>query len=252
MKVRTFVSGLAQKLRRKMGVTAGVAVLAGGMMFAGDAGAQTIISEDFEAASPGSSGWVFAQYGTGANYSASPHSGVPGGGDSYGWNPDSNANGDAADVSASTAVDLTVGHKVIKFDGWLASYTANDDYARFEAEFFDDLGGAGTSLGTVVLADGTLLTAADGVTESVDSTGLIIAGDAGANRHNWKHYVTTNSISAGALSVVINYHGDHEGVNNGNDAYADNINITTAIPEPASLALLGLGGLALAGMRRRK
>jgi hypothetical protein len=39
----------------------------------------------------------------------------------------------------------------------------------------------------------------------------------------------------------------------GVDAYFDNVTISTAvIPEPASLALLGMGGLALVGLRRRR
>ena len=87
-------------------------------MFAGQADGATIVSEDFEAASPGTSGWVFSQYGTGANYSNSPHSGVPGGGSSYGWAPGGTAS--PPNLTSTAAVDLAAGYTCVAFDGWWA------------------------------------------------------------------------------------------------------------------------------------
>jgi len=220
-------------------------ILAGGLMFAGNTHATTVlINEDFEAASPGTSGWVYSQYATTANYSNSPHSGVTSGGNSYGWAP----GGTSAPPNMTTAsFDLTAGESTILFDGWLAAYTANDDHVRFEAEFFDAIGGGGSSLGNVVLADGLDFT---NVTEFVDAAGVLTAGNGGADNFNWKHYVSSNAIPAGALSVNLNYIGDAT-ANNGNDAYVDNIVISTAVPEPSTTALFGLSALGLLTRRRR-
>ena len=216
-------------------------ILAGGLMFAGNVGAATVLlTEDFEAAGPGAwLGGSFSQYGTGSNYSGSPHSGVTDGGESYGWAP----NGSNSFIYQ--VVNLAPAQTEINFDGWLASYTANSEYTSFTAEFFDAAAGGGNSLGTATLADGSAFDAFGGVTEYVDGSGALIAGDAGSNIKNWSHYVTSNAIPDGALSVQINYNGV-----GGNDAYADNIAVST-VPEPSSAALLGLGGLALI-LRRRK
>ena len=111
--------------------------------------------------------------------------------------------------------------------------------------FFDGLGGTGSSLGTVVFADGSLITAADGVTESVNSGGTIIAGDGGTTLSNWKHYVTSKAIPGGAQSVTLIYNGIQ------NDSYAENVSFTS-VPEPGSIALLGIAGLLSIGIGRRR
>jgi hypothetical protein len=260
MKLMNFSTRLANKLgvvaRCGRAAAAGAAILAGGMAFVGDAQGATLLTEGFEAGdgSPWGGGPnTFGTYDTAQNFSDSPQSGIPGAGAFYGGLPTSQGANPGSGPLVSAPINLTLGDTIIEFDGWLAGWTGDLDYTIFEAEFFDGVGGGGISLGTVLLADGSLITVADGVTESVDSGGLIVPGDVGANLDNWKHYVTSNDIPGGALSATLIYRGAG---GNGNDAYAESINITTTnpIPEPGTIALVAAGGLMLIGFgsRRRK
>ncbi|XAL98334.1 PEP-CTERM sorting domain-containing protein [Phycisphaeraceae bacterium D3-23] len=223
------------------------AVLAGGMVFAGTANAAMILSEDFEGASPGAWSNGFGTYATALNYSGDPHTSVPGGGAFYGHLIGLDDGGETASgFSTSQTIDIT-GGGFLNFDGWLASYTANDDYAAFYVEFFSGAGGSGASLGFADIADGST------------SNGVVSTPAGAWDQFNWSNYQTNVEVPATAASVLIRYEGRATD-DNGNDAYSDNLIFSTdsaavgtsiqLVPEPGSLALLGLGGLAL--LRRRR
>lgn len=222
------------------------AILAGSMMFAGSAGAATTFTENFESGSAfgGGTGGAFGTYTTGQNFSGDPHSNVTSGGGLYGHligvaNP---AVSDAVDLSAGDVTAAAAGTATYSFSAWLASYTSDTEAPQFSVEFFDATGGGGSSLGTVVLANGK------SITGSSDA-----ATPGGAwNDKNWSLYTANGSVPTNTQSFRITYSSvtDVAGTAGGNDAYADNVEFTV-VPEPSSTALLGLGGLALI-LRRRK
>ncbi|MFT6499627.1 MAG: hypothetical protein ACJAT6_001764, partial [Akkermansiaceae bacterium] len=69
------------------------------------------------------------------------------------------------DLTEKESTALGEGNAFWSFEAWLASYTANEEYTLFTAEWFDGADGAGTSLGTTTFADGS----SDlGVVESIE------------------------------------------------------------------------------------
>lgn len=80
-----------------------------------------------------------------------------------------------------------------------------------------------------------------------DTTGTNIAlnGNAPANRTSLSHTITSLSIGNGTNFWIRWTNGSN---NNGNYAGIDDLSVV--VPEPASLALFSLGGLALVRRRR--
>lgn len=223
-------------MKKNNNLTAAGMILAGGLMFAGSAGAATLFTEDFES---GAGQWQtsWGTYGTASNYSGDLHTtSVTGGGATYGnLIGNAGATSDSAAVVSNTVI-LAAGDTEYTFSAYLAAYTGNAgaDYAQISVEFFSDAG-ATTSLGVTQLASG-----------DVEGTSTTASG--AWNNVNWSEYTATGTVAAGAQSFQVIYGGP------GNDAYADNINFsvtTAAVPEPSSAALIGLGGLTLI-LRRRK
>ena len=218
---------------KRTGQAVGIGVLAGGMMFAGQVSADTVLSEDFESATqtgPGAAGSLagvggdWAAYGTTANYSGDDHTTALGGagGQFYGHTVGVPANPTAtADFSFANLMLISNG-ATLDLEAWMAGFTGDGDTTTISAEVFDGLGGTGTSLGSISFTD---------------------TDDA------WSFHTASMMIDPSALSVVLTYGGT------GNDTYADNIVLSvnaSAIPEPGAFALLGIGGLGIAYMRRRK
>lgn len=68
---------------------------------------------------------------------------------------------------------------------------------------------------------------------------------------NWEAFTISDSIPAGADTARIVYAIQSFGADVPQQVFVDDVTFE-CIPEPASLALLGLGGIAIATMRRRK
>lgn len=206
------------------------AILAGSMMFAGSAGAAISFLSTFDdgtsATNDGS--WTgFATYAYTENYTLTP---PVGSGTHY---AKTNAG------SLTTTIDLTnggadtatiaAGSMQFNFGAWLGSYVSNIDRAQISYLFRD---ATNTAIGTATTFDD---------------------GSAGTPNGTWSEYTDSGTLPTNADNVLITIaNSAAAGQAGSNDGYADLVSFsTTAVPEPSSTALLGLGGLALI-IRRRK
>lgn len=125
----------------------------------------------------------------------------------------------AAGFSAAT-IDL--GGLNALFGGYQAGYTNDGDYGVISLEFLD---GGGSSLGLSSL-------------------------DAYTSELSWAKQSGTVDVLSGTRTIRYSFTGTRlNGINN--DAYLDLASLIVTVPEPSSVTLLGLGGLAVALRRRR-
>ena len=200
-------------------------ILAGGLMFAGSAGAAVSSLSSFEADDEGWTGYNTYAYSDNYTLTAPSGSGLL-----YG-KTNSGSLTKTIDITAGGAdtAAIAAGNMEFDFSAYLGSYTGNPDRSEITYQFFD---AGNAAIGTEVLFD-------DGSTTP---------------NGTWTQYGTTaGAIPTNAASVFISANNSRTaGQTNSNDGYVDLVSFsTTQVPEPSSAALLGLGGLALI-LRRRK
>ncbi|MDG1358649.1 MAG: glycerophosphodiester phosphodiesterase family protein [Akkermansiaceae bacterium] len=126
----------------------------------------------------------------------------------------------AAGFSAAT-IDL--GGLNALFGGYQAGYTNDADYGIISLEFLD---GGGSSLGISSL-------------------------DAYTSELSWAKQSSTVDVLSGTRTIRYSFTGTRlNGLNN--DAYLDLASLVIVVPEPSSVTLLGLGGLAFTLCRRKR
>lgn len=234
-------------------VTRTTAILAGGLMFAGSASAAVIVNQDFDSNNVGFGDFSTYTHGTQSYYAGNDIYASP---ERYGWAPG------ASGIQSSETVDLTTLHSTATIDSgivtlsasaWLAGYQ-DADHGALQVSFFSSSDGSGVATSSFLFNPGSGASPAfwQGSADASGDPDLSIAN----TNDNWSFFSNTVNIVSGTRSVTVDWLGYRNGTpgaggSSGNDAYADDILVTTAVPEPSSSALLGLGGLALI-MRRRK
>lgn len=142
-----------------------------------------------------------------------------------GGGTDAVAPGEIAQVidlsTGDTATQIAAGTAGYDFSAFFTTYSTDGDFGAMHLDF-QNAGGA--SLGT-------------------DTIGPA------ANEGGWVQHAGGGLIPIGTAKVAVSVYGT--AVASGPDGYVDNTSFSVnEIPEPASLALLGLGGLLM--LRRRK
>ena len=148
-------------------------------------------------------------------------------------------------TDGTSPTSATTGQLGLGFLGTLAGI--DDDSLTFSVATVNTQEHTLTIYGAQRRSGSTLTLTLDGATTEVDT---FAAGAAGTNIQ-WVYTATFTPDTAGdLLTVALTSSGTSTDAANGSNSVRIGAAAVSVIPEPASLALLGLGGLALMGQRR--
>jgi len=226
--------------KSRVSVPSAAAILAGGVFFTGPTSAAVIFSEDFEGVNAFSmSTYAYSQDYTLPNLSGGLLYGNGGTGPAGGGtNTFQGGNVSLTGASGVSAAQIDGGLAGYDFRGQFSTWTFQGDWAELSVTFKD---ASNAVIGAPVLVGGMLFTAALGFGPNSKYT----------DAREWGADSRTGTIPAGARSVDIAINSTKTPDGNANDGYVDNISLgVNVIPEPATISLAGLAGLAL--LRRRR
>lgn len=223
------------------------AILAGGLLFSGPAAsAAVLLTENWEGASNVFSTPTY-------NYTSQftlPNGLTPPGGLVYG-NGGQGTNGSVSTNSYPvSAISLTAGTGVsasqidagfasYAFRGQFSSYLTQGDWTQLSITFLD---AASTPIGSPILLGG------DAFTQALPTAAFGNYSDAKA----WGESAATGTVPTGARSIGVTLSMTKVAGGTAIDGYVDNISLNiSAVPEPDTLTLSGIAGLALLRRRRR-
>ncbi|XAM01392.1 PEP-CTERM sorting domain-containing protein [Phycisphaeraceae bacterium D3-23] len=157
---------------------------------------------------------------------------LAGGGDRY-FTPNQSSGGDVLSPGqVSQLIDVSTGDTATQIAAGTAQYSASAFFSTYQSDddasvvHFDFLDAGSSSLGTAEFGPGT-------------------------NLQTWTQLTDSGLIPVGTATVQVSVYANVHNTGGGPDGYVDNVTFEiNEVPEPGSLALLGLGGLAL--LRRRR
>lgn len=164
---------------------------------------------------------------------------------------------DLASVSSTGNIRFA-GFGVGNSSAELAAWAFNNPTSTFTSDFFMgyDPTGAGTAVGTYIFKNGTTQDFYNSTARTVGTTlsATFTFADLNAGSTvNYEAFINGASVKTGSFT----WSGTNENYiflysnYTGSNGRIDNFAVST-VPEPSGLAMLGLGGLALIGRRRRK
>ena len=198
-----------------------LAALAGLAIATSSANAATLsFTDSFET----DSGWSsYNTYNHSSGYTLTPPTGA---GAKY-WH---NLSDGVQDIALTPTVDIDAGGGTYSVSIWLGSYT-QIDRGQFRLLWLD---GSSAPIGAAA--------------ETFDGGTIVTNGE-------WQQFVGSGTVPVGArFASLIMEDSPTAGTSGSNDGYFDLLDLevtTAAIPEPSSMALLGLGGLGVLLRRRR-